>query len=375
MEIARERFSGSGKVYSYSGGDQTELHCRYRMPVRDYPFKRYGFYDRQAVAAVLQPSYPFQSQRGSWRISGIVRFGVGPNYIFFVSFGQTQAEHEFDEVVYDNGVIRWQSQPSQKLTDPVIQKLVSHDHFAHDILLFLRTSTRGPYAFMGFLKYVNHDKEHEQPGNFHWRILDFDPKLDYESLMGLRLQLAMQGGEGDLGDAGIKDTRTAQSLTEHSPPSTRPGIGLSTREFLLKPVDYEARDCRNRGLGKIGERLVLEHEKEYLKQNGRADLAAKVDAICWTIGDGLGYDIKSFDPLTGEEIHIEVKTTVGPPETPFYMTAPEISYAKGCSAKYRLYRVHSYTGDKSQVPFFIVDDPFSKDRLHLTQVSYRVRLK
>ena len=56
----------------------------------------------------------------------------------------------------------------------------------------------------------------------------------------------------------------------------------------------------------------MEHEKEYLKQNGRADLAAKVDAVCWTIGVGLGYDIKSFDPLTGEEIHIEVKTAVGP---------------------------------------------------------------
>jgi hypothetical protein len=39
--------------------------------------------------------------------------------------------------------------------------------------------------------------------------------------------------------------------------------------------------------------------------------------VCWLIGNGLGYDIKSFDPLTGEDIHIEVKTTVGPPETPF----------------------------------------------------------
>ena len=58
------------------------------MPIRDYPFHRYNFYDRKDVAAALAPSYSFQPQRGSWRISGIVRFTKDANCVFFVSFGQ-----------------------------------------------------------------------------------------------------------------------------------------------------------------------------------------------------------------------------------------------------------------------------------------------
>jgi hypothetical protein len=53
--------------------------------------------------------------------------GKGPNYVFFVSFGQTQAGHDFDEAVYASGIVRWQSQPAQKLAAPMIQRLIRHD--------------------------------------------------------------------------------------------------------------------------------------------------------------------------------------------------------------------------------------------------------
>jgi hypothetical protein len=42
--------------------------------------------------------------------------------------------------------------------------------------------------FMGFLKYVNHDQDREQPVPFHWQILEFDGTKDYESLLGLKLE-------------------------------------------------------------------------------------------------------------------------------------------------------------------------------------------
>jgi hypothetical protein len=35
------------------------------MPIQDYSFQRYSFYDRRDVAAALAPAYPFKSQRGS----------------------------------------------------------------------------------------------------------------------------------------------------------------------------------------------------------------------------------------------------------------------------------------------------------------------
>ncbi len=345
------------------------------MAILDYPFERYKSYDREAVAAALEPAYHFKPQVGSWGISGIVRFGSGPNYAFFVSFGQKQADHEFDEAVYDNGIVRWQSQPQQKLSDPVIQSLIAHDHLRHDIILFLRTSRGVPYVFLGFLKYVNHDAEREQPVNFHWEILDFDPQADYQS-MSLTLQPAPATYGLETGMPAADEGQKAQTLLLHpAPHRASRGIRLSTRDFRATVVDYEIRDRRNRGLGKAGERLVLDYEQKFLSEGGRPDLASKVDAVCWTAGDGLGYDVKSFDSVTGEEIHIEVKTTSGPPETPFYMSASEIEYAKVCRAKYKLYRLYQYRNEDQAVAFFVLDSPFAEERLDLTPSTYRVRLK
>jgi len=72
--------------------------------------------------------------------------------VFFVSFGQIQAGHDFDKAIYSNGVLRWQSQPAQDLATPMIERLIFHNHLQNDILLFLRTKTDGPYMFIGFLK-------------------------------------------------------------------------------------------------------------------------------------------------------------------------------------------------------------------------------
>ncbi len=58
------------------------------MPAQHYSFQRYNSCVRQDVSAALEPVYSFQRQRGAWGISGIVRFGRGSNYVFFVSFGQ-----------------------------------------------------------------------------------------------------------------------------------------------------------------------------------------------------------------------------------------------------------------------------------------------
>jgi len=44
------------------------------------------------------------------------------DYVFFVTFGQRQADHEFDEGITSDGVFRWQSQPSQRLSDSMIKE-------------------------------------------------------------------------------------------------------------------------------------------------------------------------------------------------------------------------------------------------------------
>ena len=58
-------------------------------------------------------------------------------------------------------------------------------------------------------------------------------------------------------------------------------------------------------------------------------------------GDGAGFDVLSFDG-NGKERLIEVKTTNGAGQTPFFMTRNEIAVAEERSEHWHLYRVHLF---------------------------------
>lgn len=102
--------------------------------------------------------------------------------------------------------------------------------------------------------------------------------------------------------------------------------------------DYAAREARNTSLGKAGEELILRYEQERLSRGGHDKLAGKVEHVSQTRGDGLGFDVLSFEP-SGEERFIEVKTTTFAKETPFFASASELSFARGHEQQYRLYRL------------------------------------
>lgn len=57
--------------------------------------------------------------------------------------------------------------------------------------------------------------------------------------------------------------------------------------------------------------------------------------------DGLGYDIRSFEP-DGRERFIEVKTTGFGERTPFYVSANEARFARDHQESFRLYRLFDF---------------------------------
>lgn len=71
--------------------------------------------------------------------------------------------------------------------------------------------------------------------------------------------------------------------------------------------DYLALEAANRALGLAGELVVARREQSYLHSIGRTKLADRVEHVAQTKGDGLGYDVLSFDQK-GREKWIEVKT-------------------------------------------------------------------
>jgi hypothetical protein len=71
-------------------------------------------YTREDVHDIFSPGTPFTPQRGTWGLHGIVQIPERPlSYVFFVTYGQEQAGHAFDESITEDGVLTWQSQPSQ----------------------------------------------------------------------------------------------------------------------------------------------------------------------------------------------------------------------------------------------------------------------
>lgn len=142
----------------------------------------------------------------------------------------------------------------------------------------------------------------------------------------------------------------------------RPG----TRRRTPRKLDFAARDERNRSLGRGGEEWVLHFERERLTRAGRADLAAAVEWISDTQGDGAGYDIRSKE-TDGSDLFIEVKTTNGGPLTGLILTACELECAREFGSRFRLYRVFNFSNGPR---LFIVEGPL--ESLALEPSEYRV---
>ncbi|MFL1405873.1 DUF3883 domain-containing protein [Marinobacter sp. M1N3S26] len=105
--------------------------------------------------------------------------------------------------------------------------------------------------------------------------------------------------------------------------------------------DYVAREARNTALGNAGELLVMHYEEFRLRQAGKTTLAERIEHVSTTQGDGLGYDILSFD-ASGQERFIEVKTTAFAKETPFFASRNEVSLSSEARNQFHLYRLFEF---------------------------------
>lgn len=312
----------------------------------------YEDYSREDVHSIFSPDTKFTPQAGTWGLQGIVKI---PNregdFVFFVTYGNKQADHEFDESISEDGVLSWQSQPSQGLSDKVIKSLINHDETVNSIFLFLRTSKNRQYSYLGKLKYSTHDAQREKPVYFQWQILDWEISNNKLSELGLNLTSSTFKATENIEN----DTAEKNTITESAPPLKKgKKDGVSTDQFQSRKItDYAAKDSKNRKLGLAGEELVFENEKMKLIAMGKNDLAMRVRHISKDEGDGAGYDILSFDE-GGNEKFIEVKTTKGDKYSQFYASINEVRFSSMHSDSYYLYRLYNFNEELKSSDFFIV---------------------
>jgi hypothetical protein len=320
-------------------------------------------YTRAEAHAMLAPVASFETQRGQWGLQGIVPIaGRSGDFAFFVSFGQSQGDHVFEEGITTEGVLTWQSQPSQSLTDGRIKQFIDHDDLKNRIYLFLRTQTKGPYTYLGTLRFIDYDSSREMPVHFHWQLIAGAPPASICSRLGLQLQDTEAPGH---------DSKEDQSI-EVAPPRGR-SRGRPNREFVARRwANRPEDDAANRKLGRQGELFVLRYERDRLRNGGFPHLADRVVDVAGTLGDGAGYDILSY-ALDGTERYLEVKTTSGSIRTPFLLTTNEVACSQTFSDKYELVRVFEFNLDSGEGHLFRVRGDLST-QFSLEPTEFRARL-
>ncbi|MBM7623762.1 DUF3427 domain-containing protein [Sporohalobacter salinus] len=327
--------------------------------------QKYETYTRKEVHDILEPHTNFTPGTGSWGLQGIIRLKKRENdFVFFVTYGQSQAGHEFDEAITESGILTWQSQPKQELHHPMIKKLINHNHHIDNIYLFLRPNKNTEYIYLGKLAYITHDKEREKPVYFKWQILDWELSQNQANKLGIELELVTN-------EFSQSNENNVKKPVKTSPPSPNQNCntGKSTRQFHGHKVDFAENNARNKKIGLEGEKFILKYEKEFLIRNDRKDLAEKVIHTSQVKGDGTGYDIQSYT-LDGEDKFIEVKTTTGGKNTAFDITLNEVAFSELHPDNYYLYRVFNFDFETKKGQFYEQSGSI-RDNFDLEPVSFK----
>jgi hypothetical protein len=147
----------------------------------------------------------------------------------------------------------------------------------------------------------------------------------------------------------VNDILQALVATPEIERENPPLVRESTYDLKPRKVDYLQRDAANTALGLLGEKFALKFEKARLIHAGKDALAERIEHTSQVLGDGTGYDIRSYEE-NGTDRFIEVKTTHFSRYTPFYVTPNELSASLNHADKYNLYRVFQF---KSKPQLFI----------------------
>lgn len=125
------------------------------------------------------------------------------------------------------------------------------------------------------------------------------------------------------------------------PPDQQHAARPRTRVRPMK-LDFVRLDAENRRLGVAGESFVFELEQRRLHEDAqRRDLARRVRWVARDDGDGLGYDIASFE-ASGVPRLIEVKTTRAGKYLPFSVARNELAVSRERGERYYLYRLFEF---------------------------------
>lgn len=144
------------------------------------------------------------------------------------------------------------------------------------------------------------------------------------------------------------------TITKVEAPQLKKKKTRSERRTVAKDINYARRHKNLKKIGDVGELLAIEVERKRLIAEGRPDLAEKIEHVARTIGDGLGFDVLSFEKIGTDyfEKYIEVKSTTGAKNKPFDITANEVEVSEEKGQHYCIYRFYGLSSTAKEVRYY-----------------------
>ena len=143
---------------------------------------------------------------------------------------------------------------------------------------------------------------------------------------------------------------------------------------IYNKIDWTLENERRTELGTKGEIFVYEREKQTVAEFDETAIN-RVIHLSAKQGDVFGYDIESVNK-TGETIFIEVKTTTGAVETPFYMSVNEKSFfEENISNNAYIYRVYNFNPETSHGQIKIISAKELLENYNFDPISFIVTPK
>lgn len=147
-------------------------------------------------------------------------------------------------------------------------------------------------------------------------------------------------------------------------------------KFTAKKVDFSAVNEENMALGNAGEVFALDWERNRLKKlNVSFDILEEVIHFSRQFGDGAGYDILSRKDDNYELLYIEVKTTKGNLNTPFYMSENEKNFIEIYKENTLIYRVYNYNPDTNMGEIEVITYDKLFNDYDFNPITYKVTKK
>jgi hypothetical protein len=181
-------------------------------------------------------------------------------------------------------------------------------------------------------------------------LAGYKPRSNYQGLLAevIAAQVTAKPMLDEVARAAVQQPAVMPMLADFSKvkleaPQKKLRVAESEAAPLLRAVkrDYLEREALNQSLGLAGEQFVLRYEHWRLIELGHRRLADRVEHVSQSQGDGLGYDVLSFEG-DGRERFIEVKTTSFGQQTPFFVSRGELALSRGVKNQFHLYRLFEF---------------------------------